>query len=172
MSIYYEPSYLAHHGVKGMKWGVRRYQNKDGSLTPAGKKRASKEYKKYAVAAQQDQGRAYQRLYIDAHNKTADEYNRYKTSEFNKKHDPSDKDYEKRLNKQFEADFQRNLNKSMLEFTKNNKNYQKAVSIADKYGLYSYDELARENKRAIETMDAYVSGRISYEEAMRRSQQN
>lgn len=30
---------LAHHGIKGMKWGVRRYQNKDGSLTPAGKRR-------------------------------------------------------------------------------------------------------------------------------------
>ena len=28
---------LQHHGVIGMKWGVRRYQNKDGSLTPAGK---------------------------------------------------------------------------------------------------------------------------------------
>ena len=30
---------LYHHGVKGMKWGVRRYQNKDGTLTNAGKKR-------------------------------------------------------------------------------------------------------------------------------------
>ena len=32
---------LAHWGIKGMKWGVRRYQNKDGSLTQAGKKRYS-----------------------------------------------------------------------------------------------------------------------------------
>lgn len=30
---------IQHSGIKGMKWGVRRYQNKDGSLTPAGKKR-------------------------------------------------------------------------------------------------------------------------------------
>lgn len=34
--------YLAHHGVLGQRWGVRRYQNKDGSLTAAGKKRADK----------------------------------------------------------------------------------------------------------------------------------
>jgi len=31
--------YVAHHGILGMKWGVRRYQNKDGSLTPKGKAR-------------------------------------------------------------------------------------------------------------------------------------
>ncbi|PNH20937.1 hypothetical protein B6K86_02450 [Lachnospiraceae bacterium] len=34
---------LYHHGIKGMKWGVRRYQNKDGSLTPAGKRHQLKE---------------------------------------------------------------------------------------------------------------------------------
>ena len=34
---------LLHWGIKGMKWGVRRYQNKDGTLTPAGKKRYNAE---------------------------------------------------------------------------------------------------------------------------------
>ena len=32
---------LEHHGIKGQKWGVRRYQNKDGSRTALGKKRES-----------------------------------------------------------------------------------------------------------------------------------
>lgn len=49
MAIYYESyygvsslgsdDYLMHHGIKGMKWGVRRYQNADGSLTGAGRAR-------------------------------------------------------------------------------------------------------------------------------------
>ena len=38
---FYSSDYLYHHGIKGMQWGVRRYQNPDGSLTAAGKKRVS-----------------------------------------------------------------------------------------------------------------------------------
>lgn len=38
-----EMNELNHHGIKGQKWGLRRYQNKDGTLTPAGKKRYAEE---------------------------------------------------------------------------------------------------------------------------------
>ena len=38
--------YLAHHGILGQKWGVRRYRNKDGSLTTEGKKKYLKDSSK------------------------------------------------------------------------------------------------------------------------------
>ena len=74
--MYYDP-YLAHYGVKGMRWGVRRYQNPDGSLTKAGKKRQQKQAKKYA--------KKVTRNWIDIHNKAADA-NDPKVEALNKKY--------------------------------------------------------------------------------------
>lgn len=42
--IYYNELY--HNGIKGQKWGIRRFQNLDGSLTPEGKKRYNRSYEK------------------------------------------------------------------------------------------------------------------------------
>lgn len=41
----YRSDELTHHGIKGMRWGIRRFQRKDGSLTPAGEKRLKAERK-------------------------------------------------------------------------------------------------------------------------------
>lgn len=57
---------LYHYGVKGMKWGVRRYQNKDGSLTPAGKKHQAKQ----ELKQKREEIRSERKRF------TAEEYNR------------------------------------------------------------------------------------------------
>ena len=48
--MYYESTYLEHHGIKGQRWGVRRYQNADGSYTKAGLARYKKAYSTYEKA--------------------------------------------------------------------------------------------------------------------------
>lgn len=46
MKLISNEDYLAHHGVKGQKWGIRRFRNEDGSLTDAGKRRIQRASKK------------------------------------------------------------------------------------------------------------------------------
>ena len=74
---------IYHHGIKGMKWGVRRYQNEDGSLTPAGKKRISKEYKKVSDKVVKELNKTASKRYVDSYNKAADYMNSEGIRKFN-----------------------------------------------------------------------------------------
>ena len=55
-----DDSYLEHFGVLGMHWGVRKYQNKDGSYTSAGKKRYSESQKHDIAMTTHDPDKAYE----------------------------------------------------------------------------------------------------------------
>lgn len=57
----FDPNYLAHHGTKGMQWGVRRYQNADGTLTAAGKEHYRKTVFVSGSSKTQDKGSEYYR---------------------------------------------------------------------------------------------------------------
>lgn len=53
----YNDEYLAHHGIKGMHWGIRRFRNRDGSLTAAGRARYDVDLKKSKQAVKNAKAR-------------------------------------------------------------------------------------------------------------------
>ena len=75
--MYYDDE-LYHHGVKGMKWGFRRYQNKDGSLTPAGKKHQANVETRAQKKLELEQRRFTERVnsgWANSYNKAVDQMN-------------------------------------------------------------------------------------------------
>jgi len=55
--IHYPSDYLMHFGIKGQKWGVRRFQNPDGTLTAAGKERYGSEKEQKRLASEITKGK-------------------------------------------------------------------------------------------------------------------
>ena len=60
-----EHNELYHHGIKGMRWGVRRYQNKDGSLTAKGRQRYNEEAEKLKAKEKELNTRARTQAKLD-----------------------------------------------------------------------------------------------------------
>ena len=75
-----DKSQLTHYGIPGQKWGVRRYQNADGTRTTAGKKREQKNKKDNLTDEQKQE--YIKKATLDKN------YNRLKNEEYTKKIDP------------------------------------------------------------------------------------
>lgn len=69
---------LYHHGILGMHWGIRRYQNEDGSLTPRGKARLDKKDAKWAR-------KNYDKIYKKTYKKSEKELRNYMKYDLNQR---------------------------------------------------------------------------------------
>ena len=83
---------LFHYGVKGMKWGIRRYQRKDGSLTNAGKKRLAISVQKSAKGKTRSD--VHSTLKSESHIQSAIKATRKLHHEYSALSDKAEKDYD------------------------------------------------------------------------------
>ena len=143
---------LYHHGILGMKWGVRRYQNSDGSLTSAGRKRYSENVDR-AKAIIKDKQRAYNIAnaeYNKAYNKYAFIPTKKNYDEMKKARDESNK--AKKDLKMSKVDYQVEKRREDGNLHSANKsNHQKTLEEKFKKQGYTRDQAAVMAKNRIKT---------------------
>lgn len=152
--MYYVVPYdseLYHYGVLGMKWGVRRYQNKDGSLTSAGKKRCSKEYKKQAKKVTQDIRNNLGRLSDEANVEVAERFNREQERKYGKNYMDRD-EYALEFDEAYINNYDKVFDRKLSDFIQSNENYRKSKELVDKYNMTAWDDIARDNEAFVEEL--------------------
>jgi len=137
----YDVDFIAHHGTKGMRWGQRRYQNPDGSLTPAGRKRYMKNNR-------------FRQKYLREQAKRLEEERR-KTETAKQRHDRimkssnaeeilknkdllTTEELKERINRiKTEQELATYIKKSPTKMDKAKKHIDNAIAIADKVGKFA-----------------------------------
>ena len=138
-------AYLAHHGVTGHRWGVRRFQNPDGSLTAAGVKRI-----KTLESKSEKIDRKKSKLNSS---KNVAKISKYKEASVNKKHIASEKKYDEAFynhrshSAHTEIGRGSNENKSRKAYKQFKKATKKAAKLDKRIYKFDKKNLKLDNKK-------------------------
>ena len=145
---------LYHWGIKGMKWGVRRYQKKDGSLTPAGKKRYSDDPSIQALKSDTSAAKKTAKSAAKAYTKAANKASYMPTKKNNEEVEKALKAYEKSNAAYKNSKLKYDTNKEIarikdkgIEFENKSKHRLKLEEQYKKLGMTDEEAQAAANKR-------------------------
>lgn len=149
--------YLAHHGILGQKWGIRRWQNPDGSLTPAGYEHYQKKDVKWAK-------KNYQKIYKQTYNKSKQELNDYVENDLNKRMPLRNADG--KISLSYVNEFNRKMSEVMTKNASDLRtpNLERAVKFISKRGGVGVEMIISDEGYDINELKngIYSSGRIAY----------
>lgn len=166
MYTWNDGAYLMHHGIKGQRWGIRRFQNPDGTLTEFGKKRLHKQYDKEVkgIRSRVTSDSAINNRWLNSYNNAADRMNNGLTDKYNEEYDKklgekaighdyfNDEEYNSGYEKLFSEIQTQEYNKLLKSEITNDRGYKKIQKLIEKYGDESLSDFSRERLKELENL--------------------
>lgn len=161
-TIYNDPDFLEHHGIKGMRWGVRRYQNYDGSLksagkahlaTNAGQMKKQREDKRKQKALEKEWKEWSKGGWTKDYNEASQRFN-IKLEEINNKYDSEADDFQKRTGLNGDAKY---VEDWVANTTKEGFDYLHEI---DDAWRTEYTNAIKKNHKNSELIDKYMENAL------------